>query len=239
MRGKQSLPAEAVDRPGITPACAGKTKRHPSTTIRIWDHPRVCGENLSKYKFLTDKKDHPRVCGENVSASPFTPVSKGSPPRVRGKHRPDVRRGEIDGITPACAGKTPRAASSPGPPWDHPRVCGENLPLHFTVSSKTGSPPRVRGKRRWKPAVPSARRDHPRVCGENASALLMLSDSAGSPPRVRGKHLKDPLIPILFRAITVDFIQFGLSPCILPGQSCNRLVPGVERPAQFCSSLPM
>ena len=179
------------------------------------------------------------MCGENT-APMFAGVRlTGSPPRVRGKHRgPHLHPGHR-GITPACAGKTYRYISLSARRQDHPRVCGENLPLHFTVSSKTGSPPRVRGKRRWKPAVPSARRDHPRVCGENASALLMLSDSAGSPPRVRGKHLKDPLIPILFRAITVDFIQFGLSPCILPGQSCNRLVPGVERPAQFCSSLPM
>ena len=31
---------------GITPACAGKTKREAARGERIQDHPRVCGENL-------------------------------------------------------------------------------------------------------------------------------------------------------------------------------------------------
>ena len=30
---------------GITPACAGKTKRRQIYFLSLWDHPRVCGKN--------------------------------------------------------------------------------------------------------------------------------------------------------------------------------------------------
>ena len=90
-------------------------------------------------------------------------------------------------ITPACAGKSS---------------------LHLSlVQSKSGSPPRVRGKAigrcfgarstRITPACAGKsdddRRkrnviwDHPRVCGEKRFAGCGGAKSPGSPPRVRGK----------------------------------------------------
>ena len=75
-----------IDR--ITPACAGKTLSSPSLMRGAKDHPRVCGENRLSLR------------GKHTKA--------GSPPRVRGKHHVIDFAKEIIGITPACAGKTPK-----------------------------------------------------------------------------------------------------------------------------------
>ncbi|EFD93798.1 hypothetical protein HMPREF0889_0190 [Megasphaera lornae] len=50
-------------RPGITPACAGRT-------IRI-------------AKIESSTKDHPRVCGKNGITGKGYELARGSPPRVR------------------------------------------------------------------------------------------------------------------------------------------------------------
>ena len=70
----------------ITPACAGKTNRTPSHLRAVEDHPRVCGKNLW------------------VSTQPRSLL--GSPPRVREKLLKQITLQALDGITPACAGKT-------------------------------------------------------------------------------------------------------------------------------------
>ena len=113
-------------------------------------------------------------------------------------------------ITPACAGKTSRERPAESRRADHPRVCGENLGLMTSTTAATGSPPRVRGKRRTLSAGSSAMRitpacagktctasahicertDHPRVCGENVCSIAHAPALYGSPPRVRGKHAK-------------------------------------------------
>ena len=71
---------------GITPACAGKTAASHYGWCRAWDHPRVCGKN--------------------VSAILLHLYYQGSPPRVREKLCNTVKFFHILGITPACAGKT-------------------------------------------------------------------------------------------------------------------------------------
>ena len=151
----------------ITPACAGKT--HGA------DMKRACG------------KDHPRVCGENITYAIIRRVTKGSPPRVRGKHSHEAEIIDAKRITPACAGKTTRKTFLTLRRKDHPRVCGENLLPLVTQAITIGSPPRVRGK------LLNTRRklfnveDHPRVCGENYDEFKGNIKNIGSPPRVRGK----------------------------------------------------
>ena len=88
MRGKPGKAAGEVQRPGITPACAGKTKH-------------VRGQHLSR-------EDHPRVCGENRDLKQTMSALEGSPPRVRGKLAEQVAQLRNARITPACAGKTLR-----------------------------------------------------------------------------------------------------------------------------------
>ena len=46
VRGKRTRPMRGIERPRITPACAGKTRKSHSSTFRSQDHPRVCGENM-------------------------------------------------------------------------------------------------------------------------------------------------------------------------------------------------
>ena len=78
----------------------------------------------------------------------------------------------------------------------------------------TGSPPRMRGKVRFKelcdqqgritPAYAgkscpflrrtSPSRDHPRVCGEKAKYWMQGREPEGSPPRMRGKEYRLPLL---------------------------------------------
>ena len=90
----------------ITPACAGKT--------------------VFLVQMMKHHQDHPRVCGKNTYSKINSLTSLESPPRVREKQHNQTTPELLDGITPACAGKTRR-------------VCNCNCDI-------AGSPPRVREK---------------------------------------------------------------------------------------------
>ena len=49
-------------------------------------------------------------------------------------------------ITPAGAGKTAAHGPDPARDEDHPRRCGENVPVLGIAAKLLGSPPQVRGK---------------------------------------------------------------------------------------------
>ena len=111
------------------------------------------------------------------------------------------------GITPACAGRSPRCAAPSSCSPDHPRVCGEKVIEDMCCSRPVGSPPRVRGEDfpavhrvlqyRITPAcagrsvcegiIRQVVQDHPRVCGEKAVVNPKCQSDRGSPPRVRGE----------------------------------------------------
>ena len=151
----------------ITPACAGKTVDMIPERYFYGDHPRVCGKN--RYVCVHYSK------------------SIGSPPRVREKLQGKKTLNVMNGITPACAGKTVIQMFQKLPLQDHPRVCGKNFGSSAIASKVPGSPPRVREKRfeknqnyydcRITPACAGktqglgfqtfSRQDHPRVCGKN------------------------------------------------------------------------
>ena len=65
MRGKATTSSLPFPISGITPAYAGKRKSLKPVGVRIWDHPRVCGEK--------PKDSLARI------------LLQGSPPRMRGK----------------------------------------------------------------------------------------------------------------------------------------------------------
>ena len=91
--------------------------------------------------------------------------------------------------------------------WDHPRVCGEKLPVRRAAAGRAGSPPRMRGKvaaisaYNAAPGITPAYAgkstlhrddaplswDHPRVCGEKKRKGNSPHARTGSPPRMRGK----------------------------------------------------
>ena len=209
VRGKADKRSALFGGEGITPACAGKSRSGHSHGRTTWDHPRVCGEKARwlpgagalrritpacagkrtmRAASRSTTWDHPRVCGEKLEPKDYDAPEKGSPPRVRGKGVRLCCRSPARRITPACAGKSWAARSRPKCSRDHPRVCGEKARMPSLPPSRTGSPPRVRGKahliglRAWKARITPAcagkrgrrrwrrsiHRDHPRVCGEKS-----------------------------------------------------------------------
>ena len=106
VRGKPTGPKPHGRRPGLIPACAGKT------TGRARDAPSA--------------RAHPRVCGENLTPAGRYVIQGGSSPRVRGKRRGAPEREAHGGLIPACAGKTCGRRTHRRKSTAHPRVCGEN-----------------------------------------------------------------------------------------------------------------
>ena len=86
-RGKVLSAVCAMFPTGITPAWAGKRPLRPGVVIA--------------------GKDHPRVGGEKTSSSFRRRAVSGSPPRGRGKDADTDYPPEVEGITPAWAGKSP------------------------------------------------------------------------------------------------------------------------------------
>ena len=125
---------------------------------------------------------------------------------MRGTRSLDTLATLLLGIIPAYAGNTDRTLFIQMVFRDHPRVCGEHMPLPDSSIRGKGSSPRMRGTRlrlrcdrRGQGIIPAYAgntylvykvwlhlRDHPRVCGEHEFTLLMDSLGKGSSPRMRG-----------------------------------------------------
>ena len=127
VRGKPRVLDKLPPRTGLIPACAGKTQRS--------DTQQSC------------QSAHPRVCGENVTRFTRCFAMVGSSPRVRGKPARAGLGRALPGLIPACAGKTIRRFAPARPQPAHPRVCGENISCVSEQVRNDGSSPRVRGKR--------------------------------------------------------------------------------------------
>ena len=110
----------------------------------------------------------------------------GSSPRMRGT--PLVVWGDScdEGIIPAYAGNTPRAAWTPRSCRDHPRVCGEHDSNAQGNLQQPGSSPRMRGTPLVSDVYAEWMEDHPRVCGEHAQETERRAQESGSSPRMRG-----------------------------------------------------
>ena len=85
MRGKGKKDRDYRQRPGITPAYAGKS--------HFAGCPAFC------------RKDHPRICGEKAVSATGGGNDEGSPPHMRGKVPLRLWHSARRGITPAYAGK--------------------------------------------------------------------------------------------------------------------------------------
>ena len=102
MRGKVGDVGVALAVVGITPAYAGKSRSQPRTAPR--------------------HRDHPRVCGEKMSRPPAKTRTPGLPPRMRGKEVKALLHFNWVGITPACAGKSARRQAGPPGPAPPPQM---------------------------------------------------------------------------------------------------------------------
>ena len=160
---------------GIIPAHAGNTPCATSLTCETRDHPRACGE-------------HPV---QNSTAF----ANGGSSTRMRGTRINPRAITKLRGIIPAHAGNTFKDGDIELWYWDHPRACGEHIPLVSGVLSTAGSSPRMRGTRSGAgihvaphgiiPAhagntsdgneYEAEGEDHPRACGEHIESHFATS----------------------------------------------------------------
>ena len=167
----------------------------------------MCGEKQIRRFPAPSLRDHPRMCGEKGGLKIRSETRRGSPPHVRGKDGTCPALTVVEGITPACAGKSTSRTSWVTTPSDHPRMCGEKRDLFPAAWSYAGSPPHVRGKGVTRPMMPGSsritpacagkrvhgvrgiahHRDHPRMCGEKLAICCRFCAMRGSPPHVRGK----------------------------------------------------
>ena len=186
VRGARRPSWRRCRRRGIIPACAGSTKCQCGRISFIGDHPRMCGEHLSRMS---------PGCG-----------LPGSSPHVRGAHVRRLRVPLVSGIIPACAGSTNSSMVFPVDKRDHPRMCGEHGRVVTVNGNVKGSSPHVRGAREAPSAwftqagiipayagstvsawpAPCSIRDHPRMCGEHVRAGGRPMARRGSSPHVRG-----------------------------------------------------
>ena len=186
-RGKLRRHRRRVRRERLIPAHAGKTGRAGQRVAGLPAHPRSRGENA----------DHDRPANRSTGSSPLT-------------------RGKPDGLSPlsSAARLIPAHAGKTDPPIDcrsrrtaHPRSRGENRSRRSSPSSRRGSSPLTRGKRRGRttPGRPprlipahagktpnefthySSVTAHPRSRGENAQGHILTRSFEGSSPLTRGK----------------------------------------------------
>ncbi len=125
-RGKYGHTKEDMLANRITPACAGKMSIGQDAQVLYWDHPRMRGENYSRYCYGWDLE--------------------GSPPHARGKSHALLASLFAAGITPACAGKISPEEVLLIALGDHPRMRGENSIDAQDTMPMEGSPPHARGK---------------------------------------------------------------------------------------------
>ena len=66
------------------------------------------------------------MCGKDLLVPSFPLENSGSPPHVRERLLIKKVFDAAGGITPACAGKTPRSQPPRPSRQDHPRMCGKD-----------------------------------------------------------------------------------------------------------------
>ena len=93
-------------------------------------------------------------------------------------------------ITPAYAGKRCKPEKRQDCRQDHPRLCGEKVPMAIKLYLLVGITPAYAGKSSRCATWLVSMKDHPRLCGEKNADEPYSQCTAGSPPPMRGKaHL--------------------------------------------------
>ena len=126
-RGHRQLNDPGPTGRGLTPACAGTSRR------------QACG--------AAPRGAHPRVRGDIAASSLRSCAARGSPPRARGHLGGSGADLDQHGLTPACAGTSTTCGSSGPAGGAHPRVRGDITGRDGIQDRAEGSPPRARGHR--------------------------------------------------------------------------------------------
>ena len=127
-----------------------RSRRRGSGSVGGWRGiTSACAEQTAPDALDADlRRDHLRVCGADVLTGALRNSGRGSPPRVRSRHRHMIADTAGDGITSACAEQTPSRTPKTPNCWDHLRVCGADLVFSDNSEASAGSPPRVRSRRK-------------------------------------------------------------------------------------------
>ena len=174
-------------RPGIIPAYAGSTSRRPRRTDGRGDHPRIRGEHVDPLGAFVDLQDHSRIRGEHSGYRRLVSSPMGSSPHTRGAPDCGQARQFGDGIIPAYAGSTKRAALKSGDLKDHPRIRGEHDVLDCRPPATSGSSPHTRGAPPRKHSTIATSRIIPAYAG-STRRCRWLSCPGRDHPRIRGEH---------------------------------------------------
>ena len=166
-RGTGAPPSTLRQTSRFIPACAGNSFPRGSSA-RAWSvHPRVRGEQSSRWS-------------EFDAGSGSSPRARGTDPHSRAKW--DRAR-----FIPACAGNSGLVVGSPSLPPVHPRVRGEQGMRSAGGGPKTGSSPRARGTEEPADEPHQAHRFIP-ACAGNSSRSRLMTMRASVHPRVRGEQ---------------------------------------------------
>ena len=192
----------------LTPACAGKTCRRRRFQSTAGAHPRMRGEDAAlrrrrqRDQGLTPAcagktirglgcsgsiRAHPRMRGEDAPFGKTNPDRPGSPPHARGRLRPQRRKRDTHGLTPACAGKTDGKWPAGRSLKAHPRMRGEDVSARTARDGLQGSPPHARGRREEYLRPFGRSSAHTRMRGEDFDHVFGEDGECGSPPHARGR----------------------------------------------------
>ena len=116
---------------GSPPRVRGTCILSPVYSIPFRITPARAGNILAAEIFRQKFSDHPRACGEHPSKTERAVAGLGSPPRVRGTWHAAIGIAANHRITPARAGNILDAIQPAQLVRDHPRACGEHLPLEY------------------------------------------------------------------------------------------------------------
>ena len=113
---------------GSPPRGRGKVTGYFGVVIRTRITPAWAGKSMEQGGVIKYTKDHPRVGGEKKDSERQPSGAVGSPPRGRGKVTRLYALADMEGITPAWAGKRRPGVCVGAWRGDHPRVGGEKCP---------------------------------------------------------------------------------------------------------------
>ena len=185
-RGVYLLPVEDFrHRVGSSPLARGLRVRRPASGRQGGIIPARAGFTGIERALYGESADHPRSRGVYPPSTSPPSNGRGSSPLARGLQEDRARQGDDDGIIPARAGFTRRAAARSRPEPDHPRSRGVYREPIRDGGIPLGSSPLARGLRdrcavpapvrriiparagftRRRSTPPRGRRDHPRSRG--------------------------------------------------------------------------
>ena len=124
---KSMMVPHTVTLLGSPPRGRGKVEVLPPLSLGGRITPAWAGKSRESVLAGAGWRDHPRVGGEKEVMDTGQALTRGSPPRGRGKAKCNRRTFTMARITPAWAGKRPSQALLIAHLKDHPRVGGEKF----------------------------------------------------------------------------------------------------------------